>query len=106
MQKVIFLEQIQEFSDYIDQTVIDYIGDGQIETYESFEKYDIVAFDWYDMKKPEVQPSQILIYIDCDDLFFICENVHSYEVAEKMFVKDASNEHAMYLFFKNLLAGS
>lgn len=106
MQKVIHFEQVQDYSDYIDQSVIDYIADGQIETYESFGNYDIVAFDWYDLKNVDILPAQILIYIDDDDLFYICENEFSYNVAKKLFVEDASNEHALYLFFRNLFKGS
>ena len=106
MQKVIFLEQIQEFSDYIDQSVIDYISDGQIETYESFERFDLIAFDWYDLQSVDMPPAQILIYIDRDDLFYICENAFSYEVANSLFIEHPSNEYAMYLFFRNLFKGS
>lgn len=106
MQKVIYFNQIQDFSDYIDQSVIDYIRDGQIETYESFGNYDLVAFDWYDLKNVDILPAQILVYIDNDDLFYICENEFSYNIAQKLFVEDASNEHALYLFFRNLFKGS
>ena len=74
MQKVIFMRQLQEYSDYLEQSVIEYIADGQIETYESYRTYDIVAFDWYDLHQNDAQPTQILIYIDKDDLFFICED--------------------------------
>lgn len=106
MQKVIYFNQIRDYSSYIDQTVIDYIDDGQIETYESFEKYDLIAFDWYDLHNPESRPAQILIYIDRSDLFFICENEVSFNAASGLFVENDSNEYAMYLFFKNLFKGS
>lgn len=106
MQKVIYLNQIQDFSEYIDKAVIDYINDGQIETYESFGGFDIIAFDWYDLQDTEKPPAQILIYIDKDDLFYICENDLSYGIAQSLFAEDALNEHAMYLFFRNLFKGS
>lgn len=106
MQKVIYLNQIQEYYEYIDQSVIDYIGDGQIETYESFGNFDLVAFDWYDLTDTEKAPAQILVYIDNDDLFYICENEFSYGVAQNLFAEDSSNEHALYIFFRNLFKGS
>lgn len=106
MQKVILMTQIQEFSDYIDQSVIDYIRDGQIETYESFGSYDLIAFDWYDIHDVEALPAQVLIYIDNDDLFYLCENELSFNAVEKIFTEDSSNEHALYLFFRNLFKGS
>lgn len=106
MQKVIYLNQIHEYSEYIDRSVIDYIGDGQIETYESYENFDLIAFDWYDLRRVDEAPAQILIYIDRDDLFYICENETSFASACAAFVADSTNEHAMYLFFRNLFKGS
>lgn len=106
MQKVIYLNQVQDYAAYIDQSVIDYIGDGQIETYESFARFDLIAFDWYDLQDTEVPPAQILVYIDRDDLFYICENGLSFGVAQRLFAADPSNEHALYLFFRNLFKGS
>ncbi|MDO5112387.1 MAG: CorA family divalent cation transporter [Clostridia bacterium] len=100
------MHELQGYAAYIDQAVIDYIADGQIETFESFASYDLVAFDWYDLTSIDTPPAQILIYIDKDDLFYICENEFSYNVAKALFVADASNEHAMYLFFRNLFKGS
>lgn len=102
MQKVILMNSIQEYSDYVDQSVIDYIADRQTETYESFGKFNLVAFDWSDADDMNSQPSQIIIYIDKDDLFYICENETAYKAAERFFAEDESNEHAMYLFFRNL----
>lgn len=102
MQKVIYTKQIQEYSDYIDQSVIDYIASGQIETFESFPDYNIIAFDWYDPENADAAPAQLMIYIDADDLFFICENDDSYRVAHGLFVEAESNERALYLFFCSL----
>ncbi len=106
MQKVIYINEIRNYSDYIDQSVIDYINEQQTETYESFDKYSIIAFDWYDINDVDSKPSQIMIYIDNDDIFFICENDESYEVAQKLFVNADTNERALYLFFNNLFKGT
>ncbi|MDO5558917.1 MAG: CorA family divalent cation transporter [Oscillospiraceae bacterium] len=106
MQKVIYINEIQNYSEYIDQSVIDYIRDGQIETYESFGKYDLIAFDWFDLENTNVDPAQILIYLDRDDLFYCCENDDSLRIAQKLFASHQSNEHALYLFFRNLFKGS
>lgn len=106
MQKVIYMQQIQEYCEYIDQSVIDYINDGQIETFESFDTYDFIAFDWYDLKNLSASPAQIIIYLDADDIFYICENGTSYEVAKRLFSHGETNEQALYLFFCNLFKGS
>lgn len=106
MQKVIRFEQVRSYTDYIDVSVVDYIRDGQTETFESFQDYSLVAFDWYDLQNTGVPPAQILVYVDRDDLFYICENDTAFAAAEKLFMAHDANEHALYLFFKNLLKGS
>ncbi|HPE38587.1 MAG TPA: CorA family divalent cation transporter [Bacillota bacterium] len=105
MQKVIYTNQIQEYSKYIDQAVIDYIAEGQTETYESFDSFHLIAFDWYDIEDNTVPPTQILIYFDKDVLFFMCENETTYRIVTKNFSTDPSNEHSLYLFFRNLFKG-
>lgn len=100
------MDEIGEYSEYIDQKIIDYIGEGQIETYESFDSFDLIAFDWYDLSNRESEPSQILIYLDADDVFYMCENEISFTAAKKLFIRADTNEQAMYLFFRNLFKGS
>lgn len=102
MQKVIYLYEIHEYEEYIDQSVIDYIGEGQAETYESYDTFELIAFDWCDLHDVESDPTQILLYIDDEDLFFICENETAFKRANECFVKAATNEQAMYMFFRNL----
>ena len=81
MQKVIFRNQIQKFEKQIDQEIINHIEEGLIETYEGFEDYSLVAFDWYDLQKLEQDPAQIIFYIDHEDFFVICENEISIQEA-------------------------
>jgi len=47
-----------------------------------------------------------LIYLDNDDIFYICENEISFSVSKKLFTHADTNEQAMYLFFRNLFKGS
>lgn len=105
MQKIIYRNEIQNYAKYIDESVIAYIQSEQIETYESFDNYDLVAFDYYDSSNAESAPAQIIIYIDLDDVFYICENEQAYRVASEAFSEDDNNERAMYLFFRNLMKG-
>lgn len=105
MQKVIYREEIPKYADYFEKPVAEYISEGLVETYEGFEKYSLVAFDWYNINDLEEEPSQILVYIDEDDLFYICENERAYEVASRNFVASTTNEKALYFFFKNLFRG-
>lgn len=105
MQKVIYRTEIENYTQQMEPAVVKYIEEGQIETYEGFDTFSIVAFDWYNIKDLEADPSQMLLYLDRDDLFVICENEVSYAEAAKCFCEAPSNERAMYLFFKNLFKG-
>lgn len=105
MQKVIYRTEIEKFKEQIDQTVINYLEEGLVETFEGFDHFNLVAFDWYDITDVEKDPAQMILYIDEDDFFVICENEGAYNAANKLFTEAPSNERAMYLFFKNLFKG-
>lgn len=105
MQKVLYLSQIDEVAEYVDPKVIEYISEGQIETFESFPDFDIIAFDWYDISSDNPDTPQIIIYIDRDDLFVFCENERSYSKAVSAFAEAETNERAMHLFYRNLFRG-
>ena len=83
MQKVIYLDQITDFATNMEPSIVAYIAEGLVETYESFNTHSIVAFDWQDLTDETSKPSQVLIYIDHDDLFYICENEAAYTAAKK-----------------------
>lgn len=105
MQKVIYRSEIENYTQQMEPAVVTYIEEGQIETFEGFDAFSIVAFDWYDIKDSEADPSQMLLYIDRDDLFIICEDEASYGAAQRYFSGAPTNERAMYVFFKNLFKG-
>jgi len=105
MQKVIRRQEIGQYQEVMDPGVIRYIQEGQVETYEGFDRYDLIAFDWYDLENPESSPSQILIYFSARDLLVICEDEHALAAAGRLFEPADSNEHCLYLLFRNLLKG-
>lgn len=105
MQKIIFRSEIRSYSDCIDQSIINYISEESIETYESFREYSLVAFDWFDPLETESEPVQILLYLDREDLFIICENETAAKAAAALFEMGESNERVLYLGFRNLLRG-
>lgn len=107
MQKVILRSEIAEYGAYIDQPIIDYIRDGQIETYESFSRFDLIAFDWYDLQDANKDPSQIIIYLDDkNNLFYICEDEQASQAVKRFFNETEANEQSLYLFFKNMFKGT
>lgn len=105
MQKVIYRSEIENYTAQMEPAVVKYIEEGMIETYEGFDTFTLVAFDWYDVKDIDAEPSQMLLYLDADDFFVICENEASYEVAQKYITEAPSNERSMCLFFRNLFKG-
>ena len=105
MQKIILRSEVEDYTKQMEVPVVTYIKEGLIETFEGFDNFSLVAFDWYDIKDTDADPSQMLIYIDADDFFVICENELSYEAAKRCFVTAATNEKAMYSFFKNMFKG-
>ena len=73
MRKVLPMSRIREMEPYMDAKVLDYIHEGQIEAFEGFEDFDLIAFDWYDVRSERTAASQMLLYLDREDLFVFCE---------------------------------
>ena len=86
MQKVIYRNEIEQYEEQIDQIIINHIEEGLVETFEGFEHFSLVAFDWYDISNIEQEPSQMIIYLDEEDFFVICENEVSYKAAKTYLV--------------------
>lgn len=109
MQKIDYFSDMGSSAKELGEKVIAYIREGQIETYESFDGYTLAAFDWYSFEEDaggkEVVPSQILIYIDREKLYYLCESGQAYEAAARCMEEAPSSEQAMYGFFRNLLRG-
>lgn len=106
MQKVIYENQINEYSNKIDSKIFDYSKEEKTEVVESYENFSVISFWFYDINNIFKKPQKMIIYIDREDLFYICDTKESYDVAVKYFQSSDNNEHALYLFFDNLLKGS
>ena len=49
MQLVLPFEHMAKAAQYMEPSVFEYVREGEIESFESFEKFDFLAFDWYDV---------------------------------------------------------
>ena len=49
MQFVLPFEHMAKAAQYMEPSVFEYVREGEIESFESFEKFDFLAFDWYDV---------------------------------------------------------
>ncbi len=108
MRKVLQFKDIAEVTDCMESKVFNYINQGQTESFECFENFDLLAFDCYDIQNEDINNKKIMIYLDRDDLFFFCEDEKTESkvnwiirnIADK---ETLSNEQLIYYFFVNLL---
>ena len=93
----------------LDAKVLDYIHEGQIEAFEGFEDFDLIAFDWYDVRSERTAASQMLLYLDREDLFVFCEDDAAEDAAQAALLvpeeEALSNEQVLHRFFVRLLRG-
>ena len=110
MQKVILLDDVAKQASEIQEEAVQSIRENQIESFESFEDFNLLAFDWYDIHSKRTQISKILIYMDHSSLFFICKDKEaqiycSRIVREIQEETPGSNEQMLYRFFLRLFRG-
>ena len=109
MRKVLPMSRIREMEPYMDAKVLDYIHEGQIEAFEGFEDFDLIAFDWYDVRSERTVASQMLLYLDREDLFVFCEDDAAEDAAQAALLvpeeEALSNEQVLHRFFVRLLRG-
>ena len=109
MRKVLPMSRIREMEPYMDAKVLDYIHEGQIEAFEGFEDFDLIAFDWYDVRSERTTASQMLLYLDREDLFAFCEDDAAEAAAQEALLvpeeEALPNEQVLHRFFVRLLRG-
>ncbi|MGN0350760.1 MAG: CorA family divalent cation transporter [Roseburia sp.] len=111
MQQVLSKDQIDCYEMFLNKNVIAYIKENQTTAFEGFADYNLLAFDWYDVEQKGVWAAPIMIYIDKDNLFFLCEHERTKQKVEELFSeiskrneeKTLENEQVLYLFFAGLL---
>ena len=109
MQAVLLWKDMDQVADRMDKAVFQYVEAHQAESFEAFDTFDLLAFDWYDVHKGG-KSDKILVYIDREDLFFFCRG----EAAEQ-YVRGAvqelngsgvtDNQQLLYRFFAGLFKG-
>lgn len=108
MKDILLFENADKVSGFMDPLVFSYINEGQTESFESFEKFDLMAFDFYDVKSDSLHNSKIMIYLDREDLFFFCEDDAALSAVTRLcdgIFAGRSNEESLYAFFVRLLKG-
>lgn len=108
MQKIASLAALADIAPYMDTKVLRYIAEGQLENLDNYSSFDLFAFDWYDIHTDNNQFSKVLVYLDHEDLFFICEDKRAVDyfehILEELFSEsELNNEQLLYHFFVELL---
>ena len=108
MQRVLPIRRIAEMAPYMNPRVLRYLNEGQIETFESFAHFNIIAFDWYDVSGRKENCPQILLYQDTDDLLFFCEDDDAERMVQEIVAGETKEEplgngQLLHRFFARLL---
>lgn len=103
MQKVLDINEAQDYEAYIAPKVIRQIQDNRTETFESHPKYTLFVFPMYDINQTGRAANQVMVYLDHEDLLLLCEGQRGYERVCSLFGKEATNECALWSFFHHLL---
>ena len=109
MQAVLLWKDMAQVADKMDPAVFQYVGERQTESFEALEHFDLLAFDWYDVRKGG-KSEKVLVYLDQEDLFFFCR-----DEAAAQYVRGAvqelntggvtDNQQLLYRFFVRLIHG-
>lgn len=110
MLKVVLFSNMSEVAPLMEPKAFNYIGESQIESFESFDDFNLLAFDWYDIKSEDGIASKIIIYIDKHDLFFFCKEESAREscawlVENLQKEKALNNQQLLCRFFVKLFSG-
>lgn len=103
MQKVLYIEEAEQYAEYMNPKAVRGIRDDRTETFECYQKYTLFVFPMYDIRQVSLAANQVLVYIDHEDLFLFCEGQRGYARVNSLFQKEATNECALWVFFHNLL---
>ena len=110
MQRVLPFRKMMEVAPQMDEKVLQYLNEGQSESFESFENFSIIAFDWYDVHSSRTADSQMLLYLDREDLFIFCEDEPALTRASGIYQEltasaPLDNQQLLYRFFMRLMKG-
>ena len=109
---VLPFHRMEEAAPYLDPKRLHYLHEGQSESFESFEDFDLLAFDWYDIHSDRTETAKILVYVTQEALFFFCESQPAETCVQGIMGEileqeggDLPAEQALSRFFLRLLKG-
>ncbi len=103
MQKVLCMDEAQDYTQYMDAKVAHYIQGGNAESFESYRNYTLFVLPMYDIHHAGQAVNDIMVYMDHEDLFFLCEGKRGSQRVCALVTHADTNEHMLWSFFQNLL---
>lgn len=108
MVNIYSFDEMNSVAELMDEKTFDYISECEVESFESFDDFDLLAFDYYNVRSDDKSDSKTLIYLDNNNLFFFCENLAGVRMIRNIVDGidcNESNEQLLYSFFVKLLKG-
>ncbi len=107
MLSVLLIDEIDKYGDELHQFTYNQIKGHSNDRFECHKGVNLISFDWIDVRNPEMDPSEIIIYFSADRLIFFCENDFVLklvnDIVEKKELKDETNEMILYTFFSEII---
>lgn len=110
MTKIFTMDNMDGALPYMDKKVFDYIYECCTENFECFDNFDLIVFDFYDIRGDGANCGKLMIYTDKCNLLIFCENNPLKDKVTKMISELKHEENGncalvMYRFFERLLRG-
>ena len=101
--------RMEEAAPYMTPERFRYVKEDQSESFEGFEDYDLLAFDWYDIRQ-KTEAAKILLYFTKEDLIFFCESRPAEQCVQTIVGEvdpdgQMTSETLLYRFFQRLMKG-
>ncbi|WP_343208028.1 CorA family divalent cation transporter [Anaerolentibacter hominis] len=110
MFKILPFSRMDEAVSLMKPKVFHYIHACEAESFESFDDFNLLAFNYYNVHGNEIDTPKIIIYMDRDYLLFFCESdlvTQTVTTAAEDIQEAGSLENGLFLyrFFSRLLKG-
>ena len=105
MKRATILSSIYALKPFFREGAMQYLYTAQMEGFNHFANFALLAFDWYDMHSREEKLARIQIYMDEENLILVFNNDSDLYYCDHLFdgMENFSNEQTLYHFFVNLL---
>lgn len=103
MQKVLHSSQLEDYAEYIDKKALEAIREEHINIFESFPRCTLAVLSLYDMRRPGRPSDRVVLYLDHEDLLFLCDSAQGIFRLQSLVDSADTNEQALWSFFRKLL---